>query len=188
MMVAKEQLHSWVGLLRGINVGGHKKIRMQDLRDHCESIGLIDVATYVQSGNVVFESLDDKALSVATSIEDAVRDRFGFEVPVIVRSKTEFEGVATSNPFTAEPGVDEKHLCVVFLSDEPAASILQAMEVPGQTTDRFEVMGRHIYLHCPGGFARTKLTNNFFERRLGLTATARNWKTVKTLFDMLKGR
>jgi uncharacterized protein (DUF1697 family) len=177
----------YVALLRGINVSGQKKILMRELRDLCESIGLDEVATYVQSGNVVFNHSEDD-VSLVAAIEDAIRIRFGFEVPVIVRSKRELTNVASSNPFLAEDGIDERHLCVIFLADEPSPARLDAIEVPGPPGDRFAGVGRHIYLHCPAGFARTKLSNNFFEKKLGLPATTRNWRTVNALFDMLKQR
>ena len=181
-------LHPYVALLRGINVGGHKKIRMRELTELCESIGLADVATYVQSGNVVFGSSDESSDSIAASIAGAVQERFGFEVPVIVRTKHELAEVATSNPFLTEAGIDEKHLCVVFLSDEPSPALLDSIEVPGTAGDRFAAFGRHLYLHCLGGFARTKLSNNYFENKLKLSATSRNWKTVNALSGMLHER
>ena len=179
------QLNTFVCLLRGINVSGQKKIRMKDLRELCESIGLLDVATYVQSGNVVFDS-GEKAAAIEASIEGAVRDRFGFEVPVIVRSREELAAVVAGNPFTDEDGIDPARLGVVFLSDEPATTRLESIDIPGSSADQFAAVGRHIYLHCPDGFGRTKLSNNFFEHTLQLTATTRNWRTVNALFDMLK--
>jgi uncharacterized protein (DUF1697 family) len=186
--MANTAMHSYVALLRGINVGGQKKIRMQELRDLCESISLEDVATYVQSGNLIFSSTDTDPASIASSIERAVRDRFGFEVPVFVRTRAELEEVAGSNPFAAEQDIDENTLAVVFLADRPTPTSLENIKPSAPTGDRFEVAGRHIYLHCPGGFARTKLSNNFFENRMKLVATTRNWKTVNALGGMLNER
>jgi uncharacterized protein (DUF1697 family) len=165
---------SFVCLLRGINVSGQKKIRMQDLRELCESIGFHNVETYVQSGNVVLDTSETHTKTIETSIVDAVRERFGFEVPVIVRSNEELPQVANCNPFTDQGGIGEKRLAVVFLADEPSASRLESIDISSLTEDRFAAVGRHIYLHCPRGFGRTKLSNNFFEHRLQLTATTRN--------------
>ena len=180
--------HSHVALLRGINVSGQKKIRMQDLRDLCESIGLMDVATYVQSGNVVFGSPEPSTTALVASIEDAIRTRFGFEVPVIVRTRAELGEVVGSNPFVGERGIDENRLAVVFLAIQPTPDSLEKIDGQASTGDRFEVVGRHIYLHCPSGFARTKLSNKFFENKLRLAATTRNWKTVNALDGMLGER
>jgi uncharacterized protein (DUF1697 family) len=186
--MADTALNPYVALLRGINVGGTKKIRMQELRELCTSIGFEDVATYVQSGNVVFGGSKKSSASIASAIEGALRQRFGFEVPVIVRTKAEIEEVASSNPFAAEPGIDEKRLAVVFLADRPAPGRLEKIESPAPTEDRFEIVDRHIYLHCPSGFARTKLANNFFENKLRLIATTRNWNTVNALLGMMQER
>jgi uncharacterized protein (DUF1697 family) len=177
-----------VCLLRGINVSGQKKIRLQDLRELCESVGLGGAATYVQSGNVVGDTRDGNATSIAGIIEAAVRKKFGFEVPVIVRTREELAEVVDSNPFVTEDGFDPACLGVVFLVNEPAAAQVESIDAPGSTADRFVVVGRHIYLHCFNGFGRSKLSNNFFERKLRLSATTRNWKTVNALFDMLKER
>ena len=161
---------------------------MIDLREFCESIGFKNVASYVQSGNLVIDSPDSEELSVVSSIERGIRERFGFEVPVIVRSKDEFQDVLEANPFIGDQGVDEARLCVVFLSEEPDTAKLEKIDPQEFGPDRFAVVGRHIYLHCPNGFARTKLSNNFFENRLRVTATSRNLRTVNALFDMLGQR
>jgi len=181
-------MNTYACLLRGINVSGQKKIRMQELREICESIGLDNVSSYLQSGNLVFDSSDAEAQSVASSIELGIREHFGFNVPTIIRSKEEFAEVVAINPMVGKDGIDESKLAVVFLSKRPSPADLGRTEAEHSGQDRFAIAGRHIYLHCPGGFGRTKLSNHLFESRLGVTATTRNWRTVNALFDILMQR
>jgi uncharacterized protein (DUF1697 family) len=117
-------MNTYVCLLRGINVSGQKKIRMQELREICESIGLDNVSSYIQSGNLVFDSPDTEAPSVGSSIELGIREHFGFNVPTIIRSKEEFAEVIATNPMVGKEGIDESKLCVVFLSKGPSPADL----------------------------------------------------------------
>ena len=161
---------------------------MQELRGLCESKGFANVETYVQSGNLIFDSPERDPLSVAKSIHQVVLDRYGFDVPIIVRTKERFQKIIGANPLLGKDGVDESKLAVVFLSEKPTAAGAKNLGTVDPGPDRFHIDGRHIYLYCPSGFARTKLTNNLFEKRLGVKATARNWRTVNALFDMLGQR
>lgn len=188
MKKSGRRMNTNVCLLRGINVSGHKIIRMQELRELCGSIGFENVESYLQSGNLVFDSPEGVATSVASSVHNAIMERFGFDVPTIIRSKDEFAEVIDGNPFVGLDGIDETKLCVVFLAEEPSPEALQRIESENRGPDRFAAVGLHIYLHCPSGFGRTKLSNNFFENRLRVVATARNWRTVNALFDMLGKR
>jgi len=181
-------MNTYVCLIRGINVSGHKKIRMQELRELCESIGLENVASYLQSGNLVFDSPDAEAQSVGSLVELGIRERFDFIVPTIIRSKDEYGEIIDGNPFADIDGIDTTKLCVVFLAEEPAPADLERIEAENSGPDIFAAVGRHIFLHCPGGFGLTKLSNNFFENRLRVVATSRNWRTVNALFDMLGQR
>jgi len=177
---------TYVSLLRGINVGGHKKIRMAELRALYASLGFDPVASYIQSGNVVFGGAKGGAAAVTRKIERAIADEFGFDVPVILRTAAEMEAVVRDNPFLAE-GADPTKLHVTFLAE--AASPQAAADFASFRVgpDELRLVGREAYLHCPEGLARTKLTPTFMERALGSASTTRNWRTVNTVLEMARG-
>jgi uncharacterized protein (DUF1697 family) len=179
---------SYVCLLRGINVSGHKKILMADLRELCEKIGLDNVESYLQSGNLVLDAGRSSPSKVADAIEDAVRARFGFDVPILARRARDMRRIVLGNPFRGHSHIDESKLHVVFLASRPpldAAPNIESLD-PGQ--DEFALVGTHMYLHCPNGYADTRLSNNALERRLGVATTTRNWKTVNALAEMAASR
>lgn len=172
-----------VALLRGINVGAGTRVPMAELRELAEGLGLADVATYVQSGNLVFStpSLDETQL--ASSLEAAIATAFAVRSPVIVRTDAELATVAAAHPFAAdEPQPAMLH--VAFLRDAPSKADLAKLDPARSPTDRFALAGRELYLHYPGGSGRSKLTLDYIERRLGTVATARNWRTVQKLAAM----
>jgi uncharacterized protein (DUF1697 family) len=180
---------AYVALLRGINVGGHHKMPMPRLREICVSLGLADVATYIQSGNVVFSSSEDDGAQLGERIEEAVIGAFGFEVPIVMRSAPQLRAVLTANPFLAG-GADAAVLSVGFLGalPEPAAVgklLADPLARPAAGGDEFTVVAQEVFLYHPNGYGRTKLTSSFFDRRLGTTMTVRNWRTVMTLVDMV---
>ena len=177
---------SYLALLRCINVSGQKKVPMAELRDVLTRAGLDDVQTYIQSGNVVCamaEGLSNREL--ANRIQQAIQSYFEFEVPVLVLKPDEWERVRLENPFLEEPDIDIKHLHVTLLDGDPDASRLAPVQAQSFGEDRWQIQGRRIYLHCPNGYGRTKLTNTFWEKKLALPATTRNWKTVLKLAEMI---
>lgn len=172
-------------MLRSINVGGRNRLPMADLRTIVASLGFDDVATYLQSGNVVF-SATGRATTAAKGIKEAISATAGLDVPVVVRSANELAGVLASNPFRefeAEPTT----VHVTFLDARPDPSALLALNRRADDfgRDRFEVIGTEVFLSCPNGYGETKLTNAFLERHLGATATTRNWRTVSALAGMV---
>ncbi len=180
-------MKTYVCLLRGINVGGHRKIRMQELRELCESLGLSNPVTYLQSGNLVIDSEKSDAGEVASRLEQAILERFGFEVRILIRTESDFEELLGGSPF-AQEGADESKIGVVFLADPAAEERLAEIASVKSGRDAFACAGTLIYLCCPDGFARTKLTIDLFERKLKTAATARNWRTVKAIHEILKKR
>lgn len=176
---------TYVSLLRGINVGGHKKILMAELRAVYTALGLDPVRTYIQSGNVVFGGGKGSAATLARTLEKAIKDAFGFDVPVVIRTAADMERVVAGNPFLAE-GADPSTIHVTFLGSAPSASSAAAMASYTVGPDELRVIGLEAYLHCPEGMARTKLTPMFMERSLGVIGTTRNWRTVTTLLDMAR--
>ena len=174
----------YVAMLRSINVSGRNRVAMADLRSLVEGLGYGDVATYVQSGNVVFTGTGASA-TVAGRIAKAITAELNLEVPVIVRNRRELSGVIRGVPYTGADDEPTQHH-VTFLADRPsAASVTTLAEKAAPfAPDRCDVVGKDVHLHCPGGYGNTKLNNAFIERHLGVTATTRNWRTVTTLAGM----
>ena len=174
-----------VSLLRGINVSGQKKILMADLRDLFERLGFSQVATYIQSGNVVFESPESARDLLQKQIQDAIRADYGFTVPVELRSHRELTTVIAEYPFgEIDLALEGSKIAVTFLSEEPPAASLATLEQYVIAPDELVHRGREIYLRCPDGFGKAKLTNAILEKKLGVSATSRNWKTVLKLAEM----
>ncbi len=169
---------TYVALLRGINVGG-RTLRMEALRPVIAGMGLQDVRTYIQSGNVLFRS--DGAVEAA-ELERAIADAFGMPVGVLLRTADEMAAVSRANPFVGRDG-NPRHLHVTFLANEPAGDLAGVSHPP----EEHHLAGREIYLLCPNGYGESKLGNAFFERRLKVAATTRNWATVMRLTEMAAG-
>jgi uncharacterized protein (DUF1697 family) len=172
-----------VALLRGINLAGRNRLSMKDLAAMFTDGGCGSVATYIQSGNVVFEASPALARRIPVLIEKAIADGFGYHIPVVTRTAGELHKVVRGNPFL-RAGADAGTLHVAFLAGSPAAAKVKALDPDRSPPDAFAVRGREIYLHCPNGFARTRLTNAYFDSKLATTSTVRNWKTVKTLLEL----
>ncbi|HUO34533.1 MAG TPA: DUF1697 domain-containing protein [Candidatus Acidoferrum sp.] len=175
----------YIALLRGINVGGNM-LKMDRLREICADLGLKNARTYLQSGNIVFEAGKSSAHWIKT-LEGALDGECRLPVSVIIRTAEEISRTAARNPFLKEKGIDMKRLGVTFLRDAPLPAALKSLSIPGAGNDRFFCSDGEIYLHCPGGFGETKLSNGAFERLLSVRATTRNWNTVTSLTEMAAG-
>ena len=173
-----------VALLRGINVGGRNKLPMRELAAIFADAGCTDVTTYIQSGNVIFRAPSRLATRIPKLITDSIAERLALRVPVVTRSAAEFEAVVAGNPYLGIE-TDFTKLHVAFLADHPTSAALDALDPDRSPGDAYQVQGSEIYLHLPNGAARTKLTNAYFDAKLGTTSTARNWKTVLKLHDLL---
>jgi len=172
-----------VALLRGINVGGRNRLPMSDLVRMFSDTGCHRVRTYIQSGNVVFEAAPDLAARIPELIATSIHDRFGFLVPVIVRTAEQLCQVVESNPFLA-PSADKRALHVAFLADRPDPAKVATLDPDRSPPDELAIQGREIYLRLPNGVARTKLTNAYLDSRLGTTSTMRNWRTTCRLLEL----
>jgi uncharacterized protein (DUF1697 family) len=182
-------MHTFVSLLRGINVGGHKVIAMSRLKALYESAGFTGVTTYIQSGNVIFESSNNNASSVGKIIEDTFKKSLGFSVTAIIRRSSELGRVISECPFIPLNRIDESKLHVTFLNSRPAPSLVKKMaQLTAKTGDEYKLVGSEIYLHCPNGYGRTVYSNNFFEKHLNVAATTRSWRSVNTLYAMSSSR
>ena len=178
-------MNTYISMLRGINVGGQKKVRMPKLKSLYESLGFANIETYVQSGNVVFNSEEKDNEKLTKSIEEQIEKTFGFAVPVLMRSADDLQRVIENHPFKDEEPV---RVLVTFLYQQPDQAKLDDLNRYEDKVDKFAIGAQEIFLFCPGGYGRTKLSNTFFENKLGVVATTRNWKTVNTLFQMTSER
>ena len=176
----------YVALLRGINVGGHHKLPMRDLAAIFAAAGCEGVRTYIQSGNVVFRASPDLADGLPTRIADAIEASHGFQIPIVMRTASDFDRIVRGNPFLAA-GADPTKLHVGFLAAAPDPTRLAQLDPDRSPPDVFEVRGGEIYLHFPAGVARSKLDNSYFDRTLNTVCTIRNWRTVGKLHEMLRG-
>jgi uncharacterized protein (DUF1697 family) len=166
-----------IALLRGVNIGGHCLVKMDALRGLCESMGLGDVRTYVQSGNVVFSTRGTKGL--AARLEAAIEGLAGFRPTVVLRTAEEMRAVVEANPFSDVPG---NKLAVLFFTSEPPPPAWKALLKPGM--EAAHLSGREAYIHYVNGFGKAKLTTAAIERTLKMKCTARNWNTVLKLVEM----
>jgi uncharacterized protein (DUF1697 family) len=177
---------TFAALLRGINVGGKNRVPMAELRAALESLGLEDVVTYIQSGNVVFKSPARSEGAVAADLERQVTKVFGVKAAVLLRTPAQLKKIAAANPYVGK-GTDLSKLHVVFLDEAPARSKIEKLDPNRSVPDEFSVRGREIYLRLPNGLGRSKLTIDWFERGLAVRATARNWKTLSKLLELTRG-
>ncbi|MFC9291990.1 DUF1697 domain-containing protein [Streptomyces sp. NPDC057052] len=174
----------YVALLRGINVGGHARIAMKDLREVFGELGFDEVQTYLQSGNVVFADPAGTAPGeLRERIEKRLADGLGVPAGVLLRTGESLGRTVAANPYLDRED-DPAKLHVTFLAETPTAEQATALRTPPGETAEFTLLGDEIHLHVPDGYGRTKLNNAFIERRLGIVTTTRNWKTVNALHGM----
>jgi uncharacterized protein (DUF1697 family) len=173
-----------ISMLRGINVGGQNKIKMDALRALYQSLGLHNPQTYVQSGNVVFSTKECNLSALNRRVEDAIEKEFGFRPRVILRTSAKLKDVIARNPFATRRGLDPSKLLVTFLACDPGpearAQVLQLKTEP----DELHISGREIFTYYPNGMARPKVAWAAIERILKVSGTGRNWNSVTKLLEM----
>lgn len=175
---------TYISILRGINVGGHRKIIMAELRKMYEQLGFCQVKSYIQSGNVVFES--DKKMSsheLELLLEKRIMEVFGHEVPVLIRTSEEWDMAIKANPFLIEETNTDK-LFITFLSQLPSSELKEELSSMDFSPDQLEIIDKCVYLLCERKYHETKMTHSLIERKLKVKATARNWKTTMKLKEM----
>jgi uncharacterized protein (DUF1697 family) len=173
----------YVALLRGINVGGNKRVAMADLRATLESLGYDDVSTILQSGNAVFTTPRSDPDTLGRAIERVIETRLGMDVKVLVRTGPELARIVSANPLP-EAAAEPAKLHVAFLSAAPDAGWFESIDTSRYERDAFRLGERELYVWYRDGAGRSKLTNDMLERRLGVTATSRNWNTVTKLAEL----
>ena len=171
---------TYIGLLRGVNVGGHNKVSMSALRELVASLGHADVTTYIQSGNVVFTSKKDVS---PTSLERAIEKEFGFDISLVLRTRAELKRVVNANPYA---DADLKTVHVGFMASKPRAAEVRGLDADQFEPEEFMIKGRDLYLHLPNGIGRTKLFA-YLDRKLTVPITVRNWNTVCKLLELAGG-
>ena len=173
----------YVALLRAVNLGSRNKVSMGDLRATLADLGFEDVSTYVQSGNVVFKARGGKPADLARSIEERIRRDLGVGTTVLLRTGAELAALVAGNPFTQ---ADPASVHVTFLAEKPGAAAVRGLDPARSDPDEFRVAGREVYLLGPNGYGRSKFTNAYFEKQLGVAATTRNWRTVTKLAELAR--
>jgi uncharacterized protein (DUF1697 family) len=174
---------TYIALFRGINLVGNNRLPMKALKLLVEEHGCVDVQTYIQSGNVIFRNSSADVGKLATQFAAAVSRGHGFEPRVMVLTPGELQRAAAGNPFPeAEQVPTSLHL--FFLAERPKKPDLKSLEAIRSKSERFAIKGKIFYLHTPDGFGASRLAQRV-ERYLGVEATARNWRTVKTLIHMV---
>ncbi len=172
-------MQQYIAILRGINVGGNRKILMVDLKNLFKKLGFANVTTYIQSGNVIFEANEKDQKVIAEKISNAILEQYGFEVPTVVITYKELAEAIKLNPFYKKD-VDIDRLHLTFLKEVPSQVIFEG----DYKKDKFKISGKNAFIYCDGKYHESKLTNTFFEKRLQISATTRNWKTVLKLAEL----
>ncbi len=176
---------TYVALLRGINVSGKNKIRMVELKTLFEDLGYQKVTTYLQSGNVVFETASDvMSREEGTRISQAIMTEYGYEVPVLVVPGSYLEKTKNENPYCELGTFDTNSLYVTFLFSEPEETHRKDIVVPKNEQGLFKIAQQNVYIYCSNGYGKTKINNQYFENKLHVRATTRNWKTICALEDL----
>lgn len=174
-------MNVYVALLRGINVSGQKKIPMAELRQCLADFGFENVQTYIQSGNVIFQSTDKNSSNIELKIHEAIKNHFGFEVPILVKTPSQLQQIFDDCPFSEEK---KEHSYFTFLYTAPDDSVKEVVSKIVYPNEEFVITDNCVYFYCSTGYGRAKCNNNFFERKLKISATARNYKTIVKLLSL----
>lgn len=168
-------------------MAGHNLVKMAELSELYNELGFTDVQTYIQSGNVIFSNSNSRSASALSSeIERGILKKFNLVIPVMIRSLAELKELLITNPFLNEDNFDSKKMAVAFLHEEASDIQIQKVITVNYPPDKFKISGKEIFIYCPNGFGRTKFYTNFFEKKMGVTGTARNWNSVTTILNILE--
>jgi uncharacterized protein (DUF1697 family) len=179
-------MKTYIALLRGINVGGHKKIKMTDLKVVLEKLGYESVETYIQSGNVVFKSEETNVQKIEEQIENGITKTFGFEIPVLVKKRAEVENILKESPYKKTEDLEANRIYYVLLKRKLKPDLSANLNQDDYPTELFSISENCIYLNCINGAGKAKLTNNIIERKLEVSTTTRNHRTLLKLLEISK--
>jgi uncharacterized protein (DUF1697 family) len=177
-----------LALLRGINVSGHNMIKMDALKKMLENLGFQNVETYIQTGNVFVDSEEENAASVGFKIKQEISKEFGYDVPVVMVSKSDLELCFKNNPYLKEKDCDTKKLYVAFISKELSPLAINDLKISNFKPDEAAIDASRIYIKYAVGAGKTKLDQKYIEKKINVTATIRNWNTVTTLLSMFENK
>lgn len=175
---------TYISILRGINLGGHKAIKMEALKAMFAGLGFTNIQTYIQSGNVVYQHEKTDTKKLDNLIKDKIQQDFGFDVPIITLTLDELKKIGNANPFFNDNTKEASFFHVTFLADKPQSDNINKIKDGNYSPDEFQPIDKAVYLYCPKGYGITKLSNTFFESKLKVTATTRNWKTINELIKI----
>ncbi len=177
-------MNTYVAILRGINVGGKRMIKMDALKQLFASLGFQNVQTYIQSGNVFFQCKKINEQKLAVAIAKEIENVFAFDVSTIVKNIDELKQTVANNPFTEDKKKLVEHFHVTFLATTPEKANVDSITKLTFGDDAFAIIDKAVYLYCPNSYSNSKLTNGFFENKLKVIATTRNWKTCNELVNI----
>ena len=180
------QMTRYVSLFRGINVGGHQTVPMNELKELHEALGLKDVVTYIQSGNVVFTSDDADLAQLSRHIEDGFAKKFGFEVKVMVRTSVESQDIIDNNPFQNQTMKEPKLMVVLFLATHPESTAMEDLQKTYVGPEELCLIGQELFVYYPNGIGRSKLSLTLIEKKLKTIGTGRNWNTILQLQKLIQ--
>jgi uncharacterized protein (DUF1697 family) len=174
----------YIAMLRAVNLGPHNRMKMDQFRQSMEKLGFEQVQTYIQSGNAIFKTPQSSPIALTKKLEEKILADFGLSISVVLRTSAEMGKVIGNNPFLKRRGIDPTKLHITFLSQPPAEAGLKKIATRDTGPDEFRCSGSEIYLYCPQGYGRTKLSNLALEKLLVVHGTTRNWNTVNKLYEM----
>ena len=174
-------MNTYIALLRGINVSGHKKVPMAELRELLSKMDFKNVKTYIQSGNVVFQSIRKDGKFLEAEIKNSILNHFGFEVAVLVRTRDELLKIFEDCPFSEDKKVTSYF---AILSDIPDVELVNEASKKIYENEEYAIINDGLYFYCANGYGKAKFSLNFFEKKLEVNATSRNYKTMVKLLDM----
>ncbi|MFX0556453.1 DUF1697 domain-containing protein [Maribacter sp. CXY002] len=177
-------MKQFVAFLRGINVSGQKKVPMADLRKVLSDIGFKNVQTYIQSGNLVFESNEIDPSQISVLIEKCIKKEFAFEVPVLVKAVGEIQLILNNNPFDQQDDLEQNRVYFVLFLESPESNLVNAFKEESYPNEQFYIGNDCLYLKCNLGYGNAKLNNNLIERKLKIIATTRNYRTLNKMLEM----
>jgi uncharacterized protein (DUF1697 family) len=177
-------MKTYISMLRGINISGHRIIKMEALKALYVDLGYVNVQTFIQSGNVIFQHDQAFGKDLEKTITATIRQKFGFDVPVIIKDIEEMKQIIAANPFLVDPGKDSSKIYVTFLSDVPERAKFDKIGEGQNFAEDYRLNDKTIFVYCPNGYGNTKLSTNFLESKLKVAATSRNWKTTLELLRL----
>lgn len=177
-------MRRYLAILRGINVGGKRKLPMANLRDSVTKIGFTKVQTYIQSGNLLFTAEENDSSRLETLLEEHLLETYDYKIPVIVRTVEELKKAFAENPFALKTPIKQLHL--TFLKESPKPEEVEILQTFPKAPEEFTIIDKNLFLKCTERYSDAKLTNAFIERKLKTTATTRNWKTITKLVELLE--